>query len=96
MRRLRRLGKEPTASFTRLATALPTRPSLSRRFALSRRMKAFLACILRDSLLKEMQHRNIVRYSFLHPNLTSCYFYLNACISDECCFLVICVCGFNW
>ncbi|XLU34440.1 hypothetical protein S245_070506, partial [Arachis hypogaea] len=42
-RRLRRLGKEPTASFTRLKTALPTRPSLSRRFALSRRMKAFLA-----------------------------------------------------
>ncbi|XP_072082197.1 uncharacterized protein [Arachis hypogaea] len=42
-RRLRRLGKEPTASFTRLATTLPMRPSLSRRFALSRRMKAFLA-----------------------------------------------------
>ncbi|XLR04227.1 hypothetical protein S83_070425, partial [Arachis hypogaea] len=64
MRRLRRLGKEPTASFTRLATALPTRPSLSRRFALSRRMKAFLACILRDSLLKEMQHRNIIVFNF--------------------------------
>ncbi|XP_020974326.1 uncharacterized protein LOC107626929 isoform X2 [Arachis ipaensis] len=42
-RRLRRLGKEPTASFTRLVTALPMRPSLSRRFALTRRMKAFLA-----------------------------------------------------
>ncbi|KAL4394016.1 hypothetical protein AHAS_Ahas02G0109800 [Arachis hypogaea] len=48
------------------------------------------------SLLKEMQHRNTVRYSFLHPNLTFCYYYLNACISDECYFLVICVCGFNW
>ncbi|XP_020989807.2 uncharacterized protein LOC107473774 isoform X2 [Arachis duranensis] len=42
-RRLRRLGKEPTASFTRLTTTLPMRPSLSRRFSLSRRMKAFLA-----------------------------------------------------
>ncbi|RYR29418.1 hypothetical protein Ahy_B01g053783 [Arachis hypogaea] len=42
-RRLRRLGKEPTASFSRLATALPIRPSLSRRFTLSMRMKAFLA-----------------------------------------------------
>ncbi|XLT37137.1 hypothetical protein HN873_068429 [Arachis hypogaea] len=63
-RRLRRLGKEPTASFTRLPTALPTRPSLSGRFALSRRMKAFLARISRDSLLMETQHRNIIVFNF--------------------------------